>query len=137
MDERESIPRREAMAGLGALALLSVGLVGTIVFRIVSAAPQPAGSEPTAVVSTDGAKAIANMAEAAASADAAVLPLAAARDEPERAGEVGVLPQVTPAASDEPASVPAAPESEAPRWNPPASPPLQAERPRFVAPTSR
>jgi hypothetical protein len=137
MDERETIPRREAMAGLGVLALLSAGLVGTIVFRIVSAAPQRAGSEPVAIASTDGAAAVANAAEPTASADVGSLPMAAAGEEREDNGGISSLPQVTPATSDGPVSVPAAPIEEAPRWNPAATSPPPAERPRFVAPATR
>jgi hypothetical protein len=134
MDERESIPRHEAIAGLGLLAALTAGLVGTIVFRIVNAAPQQANSKSAIAWSTDTAAAIA--ADSTISAPAA--------DSPQTAGleatddvHTGKLPQATPIpATDSSASMPAAAVSEAPPWNPSTTPSPPTERPRFVAPAN-
>ena len=57
MDERTAIPRREAVAGLAALGALSLALVGTIVFRIVHAAPRPATPTPAMWTETEATKA--------------------------------------------------------------------------------
>jgi hypothetical protein len=137
MDERESIPRRETVVGLGLLALLATGLVGTIVFRIVNAAPRNAELDPTAVALSDRA-AVGNSADPTASAGVAARPLATAHQEPIGAEGVGGLPEVTPTAASEGSSdLPAAITSEAPRWSPMAAPGPPAERPRFVAPANR
>lgn len=40
MEEQEGLPRREAALGVGLLGVLLIGLVGTIVIRIVHAKPR-------------------------------------------------------------------------------------------------
>jgi hypothetical protein len=47
MDEQEALPRREAALGVGLLGVLLLGLVGTIVIRIVHAKPRR-GAAPSA-----------------------------------------------------------------------------------------
>jgi hypothetical protein len=135
MDERESIPRREALAGLGLLSLLSAGLVGTIVFRIVNAAPRQGAHDPTEVASTYNAAEDVNSADPSAPAGVASHAVVAAHEETADADEVPLLSQAPPTTSLG-SSVSADAASEAPRWNPPetASP---AQRPSFVAPANR
>lgn len=56
MDDRESVNRREAIIGLGLMGALSVTLVGTIVFRIVTSSPgSPGPPRPVSIVEVDPA----------------------------------------------------------------------------------
>jgi hypothetical protein len=48
MDDDETIPRREAIAGLSLLGALTLALVGTIAFRIIHAAPRRGNPSPAA-----------------------------------------------------------------------------------------
>jgi hypothetical protein len=135
MDEGDGIPRREALTGLGFLAMLMLALVGTIVARIVRSAPEvvhgPAPPPPT-WASQDLPAHVDDEVQQAGDPPAA-------EDPSSNALAVDQLPIATPipTVATDAASIPAG--SEAPALTPPDEMPPQEPiaRPVFVAPAGR
>ncbi len=121
MDEQESISRREAAGGLSVLGVLMFALIGTIVFRIVQAAPRHSAipAEPTW----------------ASNAPAAPLP-APSPAEHEPVGEALPIVSRIPVAAGGAGETPATSMSDAPVAEE-REPSHVDQRPRFVAPTGR
>lgn len=134
MEEGDGIPRREALTGLGFLAVLMLALVGTIVARIVRSAPE--------VVHGPAATTTWASQNMPAAADAELQSLGEPPAAPATSNDavaVDELPTATPipAIATEASSLPAA--SETPALAPPVEMPPQqpAARPVFVAPAGR
>ena len=138
MDERERIPRHEAIIGLSVLGVTMISLVVTVVIRIVNAAPKhgPPESVPTWVMAPD------EPMQSAPGFESTSPPsddrYAAA---PEAAPFQPAAP--IPTVGDGSSSVPAT--SMAPTQAPDFTPmpghiqpqPVEPVRPRFVAPSAR
>ena len=129
MEERETIPRREATIGVGLLGILTAALVGTVVFRIIHAAPPRRPAQTSAVwashspISAEGSL-------------SAVEPQLAAEQLPPAAP----IPTIDDGASSIPATSTTAPLPATAAPQLPSSESTRAPmdaRPYFVAPSSR
>jgi hypothetical protein len=129
MDEQDVIPRGEAIAGLALLGVLAAALVGTIVFRIVDAAPRRSPQIPTTTwASESDARTIDN-------------PMQLLSEEPQ-IGQIDSSSPRQPAApipiaDDESVSIPAASTTHATPLPSDENQPPTAGRPHFVAPAGR
>jgi hypothetical protein len=130
MDESESVNRREAVAGLGLLAVMLFGLVGTFVYRLTE---NPARSPASSAASLAAGP---STLDPAVSLEAAPLETANGGDSTAIAPASTAFPVETPEASAVP---PTSVESEAPPFQPvqPAAPATSGNMPHFVAPASR
>lgn len=152
MDEHDTIPRREAILGLGLLGALSIALVATIMYRIVHSAPRnaPPVSAPTwaaapAIVPEPATATAAPIVQTHAPATGdryAGHPFATALPPAAAIPTTGDGSSSVPATSLAPALMPvdqAPTMAEPPLAEPPLAEPQQPEfvRPRFVAPSSR
>lgn len=129
MDEYESIPRRDALAGLGVLSLLALALVGTIVFRIVHSSPHhgaahraEAWTKQSPVIPATGDSPL--FSEPGAVVDSEI--------DPARLPATPI-----PVASESSSNIPAASTAESTLVAPPPEPQSPPARPHFVAPASR
>lgn len=122
MDERETIPRREAAIGIGLLGLFTAALIGTVVFRIVQAGPQRGPQTTTTVWASQ------EPANVAGELDARAAPLAAEISPP-----AAPIPTIDDGASSVPVSSNVAPLEP---MNTPADSPAPTS-PHFVAPAGR
>lgn len=125
MEEQEALPRREAVLGVGFLGVLLLGLVGTIVIRIVHAKPRR-GDAPSAATWASQGPPLAPVGDA---------PLGAAQVAQDEAPPATPIPTVdandaivAPASTAEPTE--ASNVADAPRETAPVAP----QRPAFVAP---
>jgi hypothetical protein len=121
MDEQEALPRREAAMGVGLLGVLLLGLVATIVIRIVHAAPRRGAAQSAATWASQNE-------QPTPVADNAINPTQVARDDAPPATPIPSVDaneaSVAPASTTETAD--AARESA----------PLTPQPPAFVAPGS-
>jgi hypothetical protein len=125
MEEQEALPRREAVLGVGLLGVLLLGLVGTIVIRIVHAKPRR-GDAPSA------ASWASQSLPPAPVADAPIFAAQAAQEEAPPATPIPIVDAnegiVARASTAEPTEASSA--ADAPAETAPVAP----QRPAFVAP---
>jgi hypothetical protein len=123
MDDDETIPRREVLAGLSLLGVLSLALVGTIAFRIIHAAPRR-GVSPSAT--TWASQPAVELAPAPAAPTTGQL---FADDADPPAAPIPVFAEGS-------TSIPAVSTTDATALDAQARP-FESERPRFIAPGTR
>jgi hypothetical protein len=129
MDDDETIPRREAIAGLSLLGALTLALVGTIAFRIIHAAPRRGNPPPAANWASQPAVELESRPMAPVTPMAPTTELLFAEDADPPAESIPVI-------ADDSSGAPAVSPTGATTPNTP-SPPPAIQRPRFVAPGTR
>lgn len=123
MDDDETIPRREVLAGLSLLGVLTLALVGTIAFRIIHAAPRRGVPAPTTTWASQPAT------ELAPAPHAPTTGQLFADDADPPAAPIPVIAEGS-------TSIPAVSTTDAAALDAPAWPP-EGERPRFISPGTR